>query len=109
MRTAKLQLVLDKELVAAVKEILKPRKLSINEVCSLYLRALVSSNKRLIPYALTDKMRFGKYEGELLEVIIRAEPKYVYWLIANSDNFKLQPEAHELLEQIGQTVGIGGM
>jgi hypothetical protein len=47
-------------------------------------------------------MPFGKFQGMIVETIIRAEPKYVSWLIAESQNFRLDPDALELLDTIMQ-------
>jgi uncharacterized protein (DUF3820 family) len=87
------------ELVADLEPLLQSRGLSVDEVCRLYLRSLVTTSQKSRALELTSVMPFGKYKGERLEVIIRAAPEYIRWLIGEKD-LKISPEALQLLEEI---------
>jgi hypothetical protein len=52
---------------------------------------------------LTAELPFGKYRGETLETVVRADPDYVRWLLTNSKNFTTDEAAIELLEVITGT------
>jgi hypothetical protein len=96
----KVRVEIPDKLVEKLELILIARSLSLDEVVRLYLRALVSSSERMAPLGLMAEMPFGKFKGEELGVIIRADPDYVSWLVGNSAHFKLSPEALALLETV---------
>ena len=45
-------------------------------------------------------MPYGQYAGMLIEEMIRADPRYVRFLVANSDTFQLDEAALALLERM---------
>lgn len=87
------------KLVRDIKPVLAARGLSLDEVVRLYLRSMVTSVARSKALALTSQFPFGKYQGELVEVVARAEPGYIQWLVANSNSVKFEPEVLLVVEQ----------
>jgi hypothetical protein len=47
---------------------------------------------------LSDRLRFGKYEGELLSTVIRKDPSYILWCMDSLDDFTLDWEAERELD-----------
>lgn len=86
-------------LAREVEPLLKARGLTVDDALRLYLRSMVTSSARSRALSLTSQMPFGKYQGELVEVVARAEPGYVQWLIANSNSVKFEPEVLLVIEQ----------
>lgn len=96
----KLTLNIDTKLHNQLKKLLSERGTDIETFVKLQLRALSIATKIL---HLEDKIPFGKYTGELLETIIRGDPKYMNWLIANSKNpTQFGTDILELLEKLEQ-------
>ncbi len=87
------------DLVRSIKPVLAARGLTLDEVVRLYLRSMVTSVARSKALALTSQFPFGKYQGELVEVVARAEPGYIQWLVANSNSVKFDPEVLLVVEQ----------
>jgi len=83
-----------------LEPILRERKLTLDDFIRLYARSMVTAQEQLKSTDLGDEMPIGKYRGESLEVIIRTEPGYIRWLLANSDTFSITPEAHALLLEV---------
>lgn len=91
---------LPKGLTEKLEPLLLERDLTLDEVVRLYLRALVTTSERSRALDLRSEMPLGKFKGEELAVVIRSEPKYVSWLLAEVEGFKLAPDALALLEQV---------
>lgn len=51
-------------------------------------------------FDVKDVITFGKYEGEVLEDVIKVNPGYVKWMIRNTTNFKVTMAAAQFLNQI---------
>jgi antitoxin component of RelBE/YafQ-DinJ toxin-antitoxin module len=83
-----------------IQPMLAARGLTLDQAVGLYLRAMINSSERSKALRLTDAMPFGKYEGEVVETIIRAEPGYIQFLIANSAHARWDPEVLRLLEEL---------
>jgi hypothetical protein len=90
------------ELLGDLEPLLIQRGLSVEEVIRLYLRSLVNGAKRSRAVSLSDDMPIGKFKGEKVETVIRAEPGYVSWLAGNIESFKLAPDALALVEELAQ-------
>lgn len=90
----------DPRLATRVETYLKQRSLTIDQAVGLYLRAMINTSERSRSLRLGDIMPFGKYAGERVEVILRAEPGYISWLIANNESIRWDPEVLLLLEQL---------
>lgn len=95
---AQLKIEIPLPLLAKLEPIIKERGLTVSEVCGLYLRSLVTTSERNRALDLDSEMPLGKFKGEQVGVVIRAEPRYVAWLLGTTTSFKLGPEALQLLE-----------
>lgn len=95
----KVELLLPIELLKRLEPVLAGRKLKLEDVVQLYLRSLVNTaGAALNP---DDDMPIGKYRGATVGSVIRTEPRYVGWLLAQpSISLKLSPESLELLELV---------
>lgn len=100
-RRKTVKMLLPSSLLLKLDPILKERKLKLEEVVALYLRSLVNASGKAL--ALDSEMPIGKYRGATVESIIRAEPRYMAWLISQDNTtVKLAPEALALLEEVSQ-------
>jgi antitoxin component of RelBE/YafQ-DinJ toxin-antitoxin module len=99
---AELKVKLPLKLANDVEEILFKRGLTMDEVVRLYLRSLVTASKRNRALRLDSIIEFGKYNGETVETIVRADPSYVNWLVSTSTKIKFDPEVLELLERLAE-------
>ncbi len=86
------------KLYADLESILIERNLSFEEVVRLYCRSMVTTNARSMALTLGAEMPFGKFKGEPIDVVIRADPGYVGWMLANNERFLLAPDALQLYE-----------
>lgn len=99
-KTSAVTIHLPTQLYRDVSALLEDRHLTLDEVVRLYMRALLTTSKRGMALGLDDDIGFGKYRGEKLEVVIRAEPSYIVWCMQNMENFLLGPDALALLQQL---------
>lgn len=95
-----LKVEVPQKLALEVEQLLLTKGLSLDDTVRLYLRAMVTSSERNKALGLDSEMPFGKYKGELIEVVLRAEPNYVSSLVSNGKSIKFQPEVLELLKEI---------
>lgn len=95
---------LDNDLLDALHPILRDRGLTVPMVVSLYLRTLVNGHRKSCPVKLHEPLPIGKFKGETLETVIRAEPGYVAWLTGNVESFRLDPDAMRLLSALVEDV-----
>lgn len=107
-KSATITIDLPVALVEQLEPILLARDLTLDEAVRLYLRAMVSSSARNRTLTLESEMPMGKYRGELVEVIVRAEPGYISWLIANSTSIKFDPEVLMLMERLNASTKVEG-
>lgn len=98
------RLVVDSDLLDEAENILARRGTTLENYLQLQLRALVSADKRYRPLTLRDYMPYGKFKGENIENIIRAEPTYIAWLVGESETFSLDSEARTVLQEILETM-----
>jgi hypothetical protein len=63
---------------------------------------LRSFTRRKVVFHLTDELNFGKYNGLVLEEVIRADPRYMNWLVNESQWFRLSDDAERLLYALGE-------
>lgn len=95
----------DPRLATRVEVYLKQRGLTLDQAVGLYLRAMINTSERSRSLRLSDMMPFGKYAGERVEVILRAEPSYIMWLITNNESIRWDPEVLFMLEQLTERPG----
>ena len=55
-------------------------------------------------YTQNSLLKFGKYNGSILEDIAKTDPNYINWCIINLDHFYLSEEA---IEQLRANSGLG--
>lgn len=78
---------------------LSERELDLDDYICLTLR-LMLKNKTVL--RLADQMPFGKYAGETVETVCRADPAYVIWLINEKGKTRFDPEVHKLVDQFAE-------
>lgn len=96
---AQLKVNLDTGLLTKLEPILKERGLTVDQAVSLYLRGMVNSSAAARALRLTSIMPFGKYEGEVVETILRAQPDYIQFIIGLGKS-RFDPEVFQLLETL---------
>mgnify|MGYP001545676162 FL=1 len=102
-KTVSLKINLPQKLAVSIEEVLLLKGLSLDEAVRLYLRAMVTSSERSKALTLEAEMPVGKYKGEEVEVIARADPAYILWLMENSRSIKFDPLVLQMIEQNGLT------
>lgn len=90
-------LVVPQALLSKGIDTLEGRGTSLDDWFRLKLKGLV---RKPTYYELVDRYTFGKFKGEILEDVIRAEPTYVVWCIREVEGFCLAPAALELLQDM---------
>lgn len=93
-------IILPQELLDKALPILEKRDLELSAFVAVHLQGLVTGAKANRPLALADEMPLGKYKGAVVEDIIRADPKYIAWLLGNAERFGMDTEATELLNEL---------
>lgn len=73
------------------------RGLKLETYISMYLRVMLR-NKNILN--LQDEMPFGKFSGEIVENVVRAEPDYIAWLIAQGGKTNFSPEVIQLCAEM---------
>lgn len=96
-RQATLTIKLDGALKREVTKLFKERGTSVETFIRLQLKAMTCDKTIL---RLEDKMNFGKYYGEPVEDVVRTNPGYVSWILANSSTPKFGPDVIALLEEL---------
>lgn len=96
-RTRTLKVKIPEDLARDLDHILGEQKLTLDEVATIYLRAMVNTSKSRRTLGLDDVVQFGRHKGTPLGLLIRAEPDYVQYCLANVRSFSISPEAMELL------------
>lgn len=84
------------DLLAEANDILNARGTTLETFVRLHLRAM-TRYKRIL--SLSDTMIFGKYYGERVEDVVRANPGYMVWLLAQDGATKFDTDVLELLEK----------
>src|SRR3954466_9033721 len=90
-------ITIPKDLFNQAEKTLAGRGLSVDAFIRVALRGALQRNG-YVP--LKAELTFGKYRGETLETIIRADPEYIRWMLTNSNTFSTDDAAIDLLEMI---------
>lgn len=85
------------EMYVDLSQHLKSRGLHVNDFMRLAVR---NSMRGINTYGLRDIVRFGKYHGEPMEVVIRTDPSYVSWALRKMEGFNLTEDAMDLFDRI---------
>ena len=91
---------LDEGVHAALLEVAKIRETSIETIMDLQLLGYIRSAERGRIIELQDLMPYGQYKGALLEDVIKVNPRYIQYLLSNSDTFRISEEAIKLLNKL---------
>lgn len=83
--------------------ILNQRGVSMPQLLMFHLRALVNAENKHRTLSLHSIMPFGQYAGEIVETIIRINPRYVSWLLTSANPIVLDGDAQRLLEELINT------
>lgn len=99
-KNRKLEVQIDEGILAALKEISDIRGIEVERIINIQLYSYISTFERSKIYGLWEEMPFGKYRGIVIEEVIRTDPRYLNWLLSESDIFRLSDPAQKLLEAI---------
>ena len=61
---------------------------------------LRSFDRKPVMYNQYDRIDFGKYNGMIIEDVMRSDPRYMKWLVSTSTWFKLTGSALEILQNV---------
>lgn len=88
------------ELFDQLDEIAKDRNTTIDNLVKSRMMALVNMVQKGKELCLYDIMPIGQYKGMMVEDMIRADPRYVGWLVSVSDSFALDSECEDLVASL---------
>ena len=88
------EIVIDPKLLKRANEILAERGTTMEQWLKLQLKSLIKHRR---VYNIREKLTFGKYEGEIVEDVIRADPSYMSWCLRTIAGFALSFDGLELL------------
>lgn len=94
--TQVLRIPVTKDIVRTVEAIFKDRGVTVETWIALQMRALARyGGKTMI--GLKDKMQAGKYTGELVDTVCRADTSYMAWTLGKFGK-RYEPEVFQLVE-----------
>lgn len=99
MAKTQLKVNVDQSLLKRLGSILAERQLTLDQAVGLYLRGMVNSSASARALRLQDEMPFGKFQGVLVETILRAQPDYIKFINAQGRT-RFDPEVLLLLETL---------
>lgn len=88
---------LPKELQEDILKICSTRNISFIDYTRIALRGAVKTNR---VYGPDDELKFGRFYGEQLQHVMKADPSYIVWCRDNIASFGLTKEAEEMLESL---------
>lgn len=91
---------IDDEIWPEVEKALGRRGMNFDRWLDTMLRSLINVTSKQQVLGLSDRLRFGKYYGVILEDVIRANPGYVMWCWDTIDGFSITEEAWDLLDDV---------
>lgn len=92
------EIKVDGKLLKKVNTILAERGSNLEEWLRLQMKTLVKHSRL---YNIDDPISFGKYDGETIRTIIKADPDYITWCLRTVAGFTISPAALELLSDMG--------
>jgi hypothetical protein len=93
MKTYRFQL--PDEVGADMEKFCVERNVSISDLIRVSIRQV---GRHPLRYELDTKLKFGKYNGETIETIIKIDPEYILWAASTIDGFKLSEKCGQLIE-----------
>lgn len=94
-----LKINVDQKLAERLEPLLKERSLTLDQAIGLYLRGMVNASATARALRLDDTMPFGKYQGETVETIARAQPDYINYIFSNGKT-RFDAEVLRLVETL---------
>lgn len=94
----KLKVNIADDLAERLEAILLERSITVDEIVGLYVRSLVNSVEASRALGVESLMPFGKYKGEKVGVIAKAEPGYLKYLMGGERPVLFEPEVLELVQ-----------
>lgn len=92
-----IKLHVDQKLFTAAERALKEKGTTFENWVNLQLRYL--GNSFVGPLGLEDKMLFGKYAGAKVEEVVRADTRYMVWVLSNYSH-KYASDVKRLTQQL---------
>lgn len=80
--------------------ICKERGLSLEEVIEVQLTKMANAAEKFKPIGLLDIMPFGQYKGNLVEILVRADPRYIKWVSETSETITFTDGVLTLMDSI---------
>lgn len=102
MAKIQLKVNVDRALLDRLEPVLRERGLTLDRAVGLFLRGMVNTSNRAKALRLQDAMPFGKYYGETVETILRAQPDYIAFIVGLGKT-RFDPEVFDLLEQLTES------
>lgn len=93
-------LYLDLGLYAGLEAIAKMREIDTYKLIEMQLQKFVRAYERAQVLKPTDTMPYGQYKGYFVSDVIKADPRYINYLLANSSNFALDTESIDLMNRL---------
>jgi len=90
--------------VEQVTETLEARGTDLATYIQLHLR---SFSRAKMVLGLEDNINFGKYYGEKVENIVRADPSYIVYCLGLNGSTKFSSDVMELLESLDNDDSVG--
>lgn len=84
-------------LLEQVEEKLEQKGSSVEDLIRTSMRRYVRMPD---VFHLKTKMSFGQYKDELIETLVRLEPRYILWCMQNIHGFQLGEDARDLLDSL---------
>jgi hypothetical protein len=91
---------IDDSLHEKLESLANSRGIEVDTIVSIQLRAYVNVCERGRTLGPNDPMPYGQYREIKVGDVIRVNPRYINYLLANSETFKLNEEALGLLDEI---------
>jgi len=95
--TRLLSVRLPEQLMNNLDAVLTSRGITATDLVRIAVKAVLRQTKY---YDLQDPLQFGRYYGETLETVARANPSYVDWCLRNIEGFCVSEAALDLLRSL---------
>lgn len=91
------EIALPKILASEVEDILAQRSMTMSEYVAVALRAMPKDATVLY---LDTLLPFGKYRGETVEMVTRADPAYIIWMSENVGRVRIADNVTHLANEL---------
>ena len=94
VKTVTITITLAEDVYKEVMQLCEERNLTFDAYAQVILRG---ARKNPLLFKLDSRMTFGKYKGERVEDVIKADPAYIMWASSKVESFTLDEEASAFL------------